>query len=225
MNIRCRIVLLLLAALLAAGCSVRRFAVNRVGDALASGGSTYEGDEDVQLVGGALPFGLKLVESLLAESPRHKGLLMTACQGFATYSYLYVKQDAGRLAGTDIDGAEKLRAVECLQLPMLTDSFEEFDYVRDRIPAAQQAEFLKAAAAAAQRVRAEVRQMGDDAVVEMQKRMLNVIRLSAAEQTLWRKEAEAAYPRLRGGAIPEDLFDEVMRLHNEFRAKRKTGGG
>ncbi len=99
-----------LLSLLAAGCSVKRFAINRVGDALASGGSTYESDDDVQLVGSALPFGLKLVESMLAESPRHKGLLMTACQGFSTYSYLYVKQDADRLADQDLAASQKQQA-------------------------------------------------------------------------------------------------------------------
>ncbi|MFB3777797.1 MAG: TRAP transporter TatT component family protein [Bryobacteraceae bacterium] len=102
--------LVVLLGLFSTGCSVKRFAVNRVGDALASGGSTYESDDDVQLVGSALPFGLKLVESLLAESPRHKGLLLTACQGFATYSYLYVKQDADRLADRDLTAAEKQQA-------------------------------------------------------------------------------------------------------------------
>jgi predicted anti-sigma-YlaC factor YlaD len=98
---------LVLLSLFAAGCSVKRFAINRVGDALASGGSTYESDDDVPLVGAALPFGLKLVETMLAESPRHKGLLMTACQGFATYSYLYVKQEADRLADRDLAASQK----------------------------------------------------------------------------------------------------------------------
>jgi predicted anti-sigma-YlaC factor YlaD len=102
--------LIVLFGLLSAGCSVKRFAVNRVGDALASGGSNYESDDDVQLVGSALPFGLKLIESLLAESPRHKGLLMTACQGFSTYSYLYVKQDADRLADQDLAASQKQQA-------------------------------------------------------------------------------------------------------------------
>ena len=45
------LVLFALFSLLFAGCSVKRFAINRVGDALASGGSTYESDDDVQLVG------------------------------------------------------------------------------------------------------------------------------------------------------------------------------
>lgn len=85
-------------------------AINKVGDAIASGGSSYERDEDVELVGEALPFGLKLIESLLAESPRHRGLLQSACQGFASYAYLYVQQEADALAERDIDAATKLRA-------------------------------------------------------------------------------------------------------------------
>lgn len=93
-----------------AGCSVRRFAVNRIGDALAAGGATYESDEDLELVGGALPFGLKLIESLLAESPRHKGLLLAACRGFTLYAYAYVHQEADRAAPEDLDRANLLRA-------------------------------------------------------------------------------------------------------------------
>lgn len=93
-----------------AGCSVRRFAVNRIGDALAAGGSTFESDEDLELVGDALPFGLKLIESLLAESPRHKGLLLAACRGFTLYSYAYVQQEADRIAPEDTERAELLRA-------------------------------------------------------------------------------------------------------------------
>jgi predicted anti-sigma-YlaC factor YlaD len=85
-------------------------AVNKVGDALASGNSVFETDNDIALVGDALPFALKMTESLLAKSPRHRGLLQTACQGFATYSYLYVQDEADRVAETDIDAAERIRA-------------------------------------------------------------------------------------------------------------------
>ena len=102
----------LLLALLAGttlGCSVRRFAINKIGDAIASGGTTYESDEDIQLVGDASPFGLKLIESLLAEAPRHKGLLLAACRGFTTYSYVYVQQDADVVAETNLAQANQLR--------------------------------------------------------------------------------------------------------------------
>jgi predicted anti-sigma-YlaC factor YlaD len=93
------------------GCAtMRRFAVNKIGDTLASGGSTYESDEDLELVGDALPFGLKLMESLLAESPRHRGLLQTACQGFTTYSYVYVQSEVDPVAEQDLERALEIRA-------------------------------------------------------------------------------------------------------------------
>ena len=77
---RYRLLLPLLLLLVTSGCSIRRYAINQIGDALASGSSTYASDEDLELVGEALPFGLKLIESLLAESPKHKGLLLAACE-------------------------------------------------------------------------------------------------------------------------------------------------
>lgn len=98
------------AALLLGGCSFEKIAVNKIGDALASGNSVFETDDDIALVGDALPFALKMTESLLAKSPRHRGLLQTACQGFATYSYLYVQDRADRVADTDMDAAEQFRA-------------------------------------------------------------------------------------------------------------------
>ena len=96
---------LVLAVLLTSGCSIRKYAVNKIGDALASGGSKYESDDDIQLVGDALPFGLKLIESLLAESPDHNGLLLAASQGFTTYSYVFVQRDADFIADEDLNQA------------------------------------------------------------------------------------------------------------------------
>jgi predicted anti-sigma-YlaC factor YlaD len=97
-------------AVLCCGCSVKRIAVNKIGNALASGGSVFESDDDLELVGTALPFGLKTMESLLAESPKHRGLLYAACQGFTTYAYLYVQQEADRMVEQDLDAGNRLRA-------------------------------------------------------------------------------------------------------------------
>lgn len=101
-----------LLGLLAAGggCSLKTYAINMVGNALSSGDSVYESDGDVELVGAALPFGLKLTESLLAQSPRHPGLLLTACRGFTLYAYAYVAYEAEQAADTDLDRARRLRA-------------------------------------------------------------------------------------------------------------------
>ncbi len=41
-----------------------------VGDVPASGNSVYETDDDIELAGETPPFGLKLMESLLNESPQ-----------------------------------------------------------------------------------------------------------------------------------------------------------
>jgi len=100
----------LLAALLATtvGCSVRRFAVNKLGDALAGSGATFASDEDPELVGEALPFALKLIESLLAESPRHRGLLLAAASGFTQYAYAFVQQPADELEDQDLTQATRL---------------------------------------------------------------------------------------------------------------------
>ncbi len=99
-----------LLALAGPACSIRKMAVKKVADTLSSGNSVYASDEDLELVGEALPFGLKLMESVLEETPRHRGLLESACMGFATYAYLYVEDDADRAAGQDLAAADALRA-------------------------------------------------------------------------------------------------------------------
>ena len=100
---------LLFLILLYSGCSIRKFAVNKIGDAIASGGSVYETDDDLELVGQALPFSLKLMESLLAESPAHRSLLEKACQGFAIYSYVFVQYEADILADKDFERSRRMR--------------------------------------------------------------------------------------------------------------------
>jgi predicted anti-sigma-YlaC factor YlaD len=101
-----------LAVLLAwtSGCSLKRMAVNRLGDAFASGGTTFARDDDPELVKAAVPFSLKLLESLLAESPRHRGLLFAAASGFTQYAYAFVQQEADELEREDLARAEAMRA-------------------------------------------------------------------------------------------------------------------
>jgi predicted anti-sigma-YlaC factor YlaD len=108
---------LLLPSLLAclglamSGCAtVNRIAVNKLGDALAGGGTVFASDDDPELVKAASPFSLKLMESLLAESPRHAGLLLAATSGFTQYAYAFVQEDADELEGTDLAAASAMRA-------------------------------------------------------------------------------------------------------------------
>jgi predicted anti-sigma-YlaC factor YlaD len=94
---------------LGSGCSIKRLAVNQVGNALASGGSTFTSDDDPDLVADAIPFGLKLYESLLAESPRHAGLLLAAAQGFTEYSYAFVDSRIDEVKEENLGRANALR--------------------------------------------------------------------------------------------------------------------
>jgi predicted anti-sigma-YlaC factor YlaD len=100
---------LLLGALLSSGCSVERYAVGKLGDALSRQGSTFASDDDPDLVREAAPFSLKLVESLLAEEPRHEGLLLAAASGFTQYAYAFVQQDADEAESTSVARATDLR--------------------------------------------------------------------------------------------------------------------
>lgn len=105
-----RLFLVFLAlAVLTTGC-IRKFAINKLGDAVARSGKTFASDDDPDLIEGAVPFSLKLIESLLAEGPRHRGLLLAASCDFTQYSYAFVNQDADEMEAQDLDKAMALRA-------------------------------------------------------------------------------------------------------------------
>jgi predicted anti-sigma-YlaC factor YlaD len=112
LSIRIRLVLLTAgAATVLTACSVKTFAVNKLGDTLsAPGPSVYTTDDDPELIRAALPFSLKTVESLLQASPRHRGLLLTACSGFTSYANAFVQLDAEAIESTDYTESERLKA-------------------------------------------------------------------------------------------------------------------
>ncbi len=99
----------LLFLIAVAGCSIRHYALNSVSDALAQNGSTFASDDDPDLVKAAAPFSLKLMESLLAENPRHIGLLTAAASGFTQYAYAFVQEDADEAEPVDLAAADALR--------------------------------------------------------------------------------------------------------------------
>jgi predicted anti-sigma-YlaC factor YlaD len=100
----------MLATFVLSSCSIKKYAINKVGDALAGTGDTFASDDDPELIRAAVPFSLKLVESLLAENPRHLGLLLAATRGFTQYSYAFVQEDADEIEDTDRARAAVLRA-------------------------------------------------------------------------------------------------------------------
>ena len=100
----------LVAMLTGAGCSVKRYAINYFANTLASGGSVFESDDDLILIGEALPFSIKLLESLSAEVPDNRNLLLATSRSYLLYSYAFVHFPAERATLVDIDRARALRA-------------------------------------------------------------------------------------------------------------------
>jgi predicted anti-sigma-YlaC factor YlaD len=101
------VVLALLLGLVAGntGCSIKRLAINQLGDALSNGGGSFATDDDPDLIRAAAPFSLKLMESLLVESPQHRELLQALASGFTQYAYAFADQPADELEEKDLAAA------------------------------------------------------------------------------------------------------------------------
>jgi len=92
-----------LVLLAAGGCSLQRLAVNAVAGMLSGAGSStvFTGEEDPELVADALPFAMKLYESLLAQTPENTELLLATGSMFAMYANAFVQTPAGMLPETE----------------------------------------------------------------------------------------------------------------------------
>ncbi len=109
MSVSSRLLALALLAALLPACSIRKTAINKLGDALAETGSTFSSDDDPELVGDAVPFGLKTMEALLEESPRHEGLLLATCSGFVQYAYGWIQLEADYVEEESLARATHMR--------------------------------------------------------------------------------------------------------------------
>jgi len=100
----------------------------------------------------------------------------------------------------------------------------------ERIPAAQRSQMLDAAHKSGDALKSEIRAQGTRAVATMvagqpgrRASKLTVTTPDAAALADWRRQTEAVYPRMKGKIVPADLFDEVQRLRDEYRAKSRGG--
>jgi predicted anti-sigma-YlaC factor YlaD len=89
------------AIALTAACSavgacgaLKSVAIKNVASTLAAPGDTITSDNDPELIRRAIPFALKLYESLLVSVPKHEPLLLATCSGYTSYSYAFVETDA-----------------------------------------------------------------------------------------------------------------------------------
>jgi len=89
-------VLLLAAVFLLGGCS--SLVVGLISRSLGSGDATvFTADDDPELVADALPFAMKLYETLLEKDPENEPLLLTTGTAFVMYANAFIQTPAGML--------------------------------------------------------------------------------------------------------------------------------
>ena len=89
----------------------------------------------------------------------------------------------------------------------------------DATPAAKRADLMKAAEVAGKDIRNLGRKESDEAVAAMEKRGMKVIKPTPEDIADWVRFTDEAYATIRGKLVPAEMFDEVVKLVKEYRAK------
>jgi hypothetical protein len=110
---RTRFLIFLLAGIIIAvqfSCFLTKTTANMVAGSLSreSSGEVFSGDDDPQLVGDALPFTIKLYESLMATSPDNPKLLLATGRALCMYAYAYIQMPAEQLSYSDLAEREEM---------------------------------------------------------------------------------------------------------------------
>jgi predicted anti-sigma-YlaC factor YlaD len=86
--------------ILSGGCSITKMATKKVADMLSAPGSStvFTGDNDPELVGDALPFAIKMYESLMVSVPGHEGLKLRTGSLYVMYANAFIQTPASMLS-------------------------------------------------------------------------------------------------------------------------------
>ncbi len=91
----------------------------------------------------------------------------------------------------------------------------------DAMPDSARDAIRKAAEEAGGQIRARGRAEGEESVEAMAKRGLKVQAMTPELLAEWRAFAEALYPKIRGRMVPAEMFDEVLKILTDYRAKNR----
>ncbi len=88
----------------------------------------------------------------------------------------------------------------------------------DKVPADLRPKLLAIAQDLGNRIDTEVRRLNEDAVAAMQKQGLKIVPSDAAA---WRAAMDKATPAVRGGVVPADFYDQVVKAREACKAEGK----
>jgi len=94
-------------------CSIEKLALKKVAGMLSgtsSAGDVYTSDNDPDFVGDALPFAIKLYETLLASLPEHEGLRLRTGSLYIMYANAFVETPADMTPRAELETKEYLLA-------------------------------------------------------------------------------------------------------------------
>lgn len=93
-------------------CSIRKMAMNSVADALTTpgGGNVFTSDNDPELIADALPFAIKMYESLLQSVPNHEGLRLRTGSLYIMYANAFLQAPSELLPEEQYLVKERLEA-------------------------------------------------------------------------------------------------------------------
>ncbi len=102
MNIFKKIFLILLVLTSFQGCSLRTRVIEEFAEMAEAGMGAFEADDDLGLVEKAFPANIKLLETLLASSPKNGRILTLLAKMYGSYSFLFF-EPALEAAKLDVD--------------------------------------------------------------------------------------------------------------------------
>ena len=93
-----------------AGCSINQLAVRAAADALATSEqpNVFLTDNDPELIADALPFALKLYETLLQQDPENPELLLTTGSAYVSYANAFLQTPANQLPQREFEKKEQM---------------------------------------------------------------------------------------------------------------------
>jgi TRAP-type C4-dicarboxylate transport system substrate-binding protein len=111
-------------------------------------------------------------------------------------------------------GAKNMLDVRFVQLVGATLISKE---VWDKIPPQLQKPMQESSRIAGVGLREEIRKAEASSIPLMQQFGLNVVHADDKSLEEWHRLSESLYPTFRGGIVPVELFDEVLRLRDHYR--------
>ncbi len=127
------------------------------------------------------------------------------------------------LAGLSLQWFRQTPFMHDLGLAPLTGATIVSKRTWERLEAADRDRLSSIARSVEQRLVEEIPRQDQQAVEEMKKRGLEVTTSSDLEQ--WEKAAQDFGESMRGGMVPEEIYDRAVALRDEYRRASESGGG